>query len=335
MGNLPVEYGPLQRRWRQPWGWKFLTLTIPHGAEERARLRETGETEDGMEQDTRDLATRIWPKFWRWIKTHLDKDRGEELAPLFVKCLEMTVEETKAGREQEDQANGHAHYHVAVFAPFLHKNIINLYWSKALATCGRTCPSVSVEDVLAGTVPGSASTHEFYREDVARCFVTRRGSCGRPLSATYEDWQPEEGHIPWAVTDIREAYGDVSHELVKYLVKDVNVKTGRRVRSLEFARVYRAIEGRRRLTTSKAFKMPDPEPCRCENCKGELVEVDTETGEVNPSWTMRCLQPPDTPGQIKTEPVRDIVRDGMQRELVAQLRLWERERRVYQMELRL
>lgn len=324
MGNMPEGYGDLKRRWRQPWDWKLLTLTIPHGASERARLREKGETDAGVELDTADLATKVWPMFWRWLKAHVVKDRDEELIPLFVKCLEITVEPSRAGREADEQVDGHAHYHVAVFAPFLSKNVINLYWGKALAKAGRKCPSAAVEDVLAGTLPGSVSTHERYREHVERCFVTRRGSCGHSLAETREPWQPARGCIPWAVTDIRQAHGDPTHELVKYLVKDVNTKEGRRVRSVAFARAYRAVEGRRRLTSSKSFTMPEPESCRCESCSEDAL-----------TWEARSLVPPDTPGQNRTEPIVDIVRESLQRELVSEFRKWQRERRVYQTELKL
>ncbi len=265
MGEVPTEWRVLGERGSRAWGWKLLTLTVPHGR--------------GIEADARALARKLWPQFWRQFKAHVRKDCGEEVSPLYVRCLEIA----KTGSD-----DGHAHYHVAVFAPFVHRSYVNLLWGRALERAGYHCPQAPVHDVLKGTHPGAGGVHWYYSERVKGLFVTRRGTAGRPLV----------GAIPFPVTDLRSCHGDVSNELVKYLVKDVD--RGQRMPAKVFAKVYQAVDGMRRLSNSKALAPPSPEPMCCPQC-----ERDTLT------WKANALREPDTPPRGgRMESLRYAARDA-------------------------
>lgn len=293
MRNLPAEYCVLTERPGQPWGWKLLTLTVPHGR--------------GVVADAKALALTLWPKFWRQFKAHVRLDCGEELAPLMVKCFELA----KTGTD-----DGHAHYHIAILSPFVHKSYVNLLWGRVLQTAGYACPQAMVWDVFDGTAPGSASIHPYYRGRVESLFVTRRGPAGRRYN----------GAIPFPVTDLRQADGDVSNELVKYLIKDIH--EGQRIPAAEFEALYRAVDGRRRLSHSKAL-VPLPEtPVQCPHCAAErATEVDADGFEwvvAGMAWETINLRPPETPGHSILSALRYEVRE----EMVAQdQRYWERAKR--------
>lgn len=264
MADLPDEQRALASRARDPWGWKLLTLTVPHGR--------------GIQEDTRALARKLWPQFWRQFKAHVSVDRGETAPPLFVRCLEIA----KTGSD-----DGHAHYHVAVFAPFVHRSFVNLLWGTALTRAGYTCPEAPLPAVFDGSHPGAGAIHWHYANEVKALFRTRRGSAGRALTGT----------IPFPVTDLRQVHGDVSHELVKYLVKDVH--EGQRVAPRTYARIYQAVDGMRRLSSSRPLRRPEPEPMPCPHCAHPVLE-----------WTPVGLTEPDTPPRPgPMMGARDVARD--------------------------
>lgn len=285
MNALPDEYHALARRKVQPWSWKLLTLTVPHGR--------------GVGADTYNLRTKLWPRFWRTMTAHVRRDCGETMRPLYVRALEVA----RTGTD-----DGHAHYHVAVFAPFIHKSYVNLLWGRALSAAGYSCPRVDLDEVFAGTAKGAGPIHPYFRERVQSYFVTRRGTAGRALS----------GDIDFPVTDLRQAHGDVSHELVKYLIKDI--EKGKRLPPRVFAGIYKAVDGTRKLTTSRAFKARTREPMPCPLCDQASCRP-LPHGHVGPIqgvvWETINLGEPDTPPRAPNMDVRDEVREQIHADALA------------------
>lgn len=249
MRELPAEYEEAVSN--GGWGWRFLTLTVPHGR--------------GIKADVRDLRTRLWPAFVRQLRAHIRIDLGFALRPLFARTLEINA--------ADSADDGHAHYHIALLMPYVSRNLLGLWWGKEVAKSGRNAPAADVAAILDGSHPGAREEHPFYRERVAGYFVTRRGACGRPLADSCEAWQPATGKVPFPVVDFRRVEGDVSRELVKYLVKDVS-REGKRISPRVFAKVYEAVDGARRMSQSKPLRRPERQPCPCPECKapGEAME---------------------------------------------------------------
>lgn len=258
MANLPEEYEQLIRWRSHEWRWRFLTLTVPHGR--------------GIVTDTRDLVRRLWPKFWRWVSAHIAKDLHATVIPLFIKCLEITADE-----DRDD--DGHAHLHVAILSPFISRNLLGLWWGRALAETGRECPQASVSDVLDGTQKGAREEPAKYRAAVEQTFRTRRGPHGRPLAESQTPWQAEHGRVPFPVLDVRKTKADLADELVKYLVKDITAG-GDRIAPRAYAEVYKAVSGRRRLSNTRlagwVYKPPDV--C-CNACGRDALEWSTVAQE--------------------------------------------------------
>jgi hypothetical protein len=213
------------------WQERFLTLTIPHSG-----------------NVVRDLKTlpRAWKLFRRWLwlffadEHRLDKELLKLVA--FVRVTEVT-----AGRSNE----GHAHYHVYLYCPYVPHELARHLWGKALKQLGYTVPTRAVEAVIA-----EART-PFAAQQLRRAFVTRKGPKGRPLAET-----------EWPVLDLKQAYGNVETELVKYLVKDVVVEDGSAglIAPALYARIYEGLEGLRTIATSRKFFQEQPKDCFCEHC---------------------------------------------------------------------
>lgn len=232
------------------WREKFMTLTVPHSG----RVRE----------DVRELQ-RAWPRFWRLVRAHIDKDilrfesTGDraELAKLVAFCR---VIEVTPGEDWK----GHAHLHLWLVSPFIHHAVIAHFWGEALsqpyknmltqAECIR-----SVDEV----VEALPAARQRYGDQLRECFVTRRGRDGKPLSHV---WAP--------VIDFRKvSSGDMARELCKYLIKDGTRKNG----ELElidpklFAMIYAALEGSRAISTTRGLLVAPESDCYCHDCGGVFM----------------------------------------------------------------
>jgi hypothetical protein len=228
------------------WGWRFITLTIPH--------------EQGIARDLREAVRELWPRFVRQLAAHLERDRGErsEHRVTFIRALETTA---------EGEYGGHAHLHVLVFSPFLDHVMLRLWWGRALERTGRAVPRAGVADVLAGRVNvGALPMTERRAEQLRPWLVTRRGAAGRPLDS-----------IPWPVCDVRAAGEEPENELVKYLVKDVTA-SGERASAATLADLYCALDGLRTFGGSRGlWTLADvldllihgAPPCICGDCDRE------------------------------------------------------------------
>jgi Zn finger protein HypA/HybF involved in hydrogenase expression len=219
------------RNHRGEWHERFVTLTIAHSGDV-----------------VRDLKTlpKAWKLFRRWLwlffasEHRLDKELLKLIA--FVRVTEVT-----AGQSND----GHAHYHVWLYCPYIPHEVARHLWGKALRKFGYIVPMRPVEDVIA-----EART-PFAAAQLRRTLVTRGGPKGRPLTET-----------EWPVLDLKQAYGDVEAELVKYLVKDVVVEGGTTgmIDPELYARIYEGLEGLRTIATSRKFFQEDVKDCFCEQC---------------------------------------------------------------------
>lgn len=242
-GNKRVAYGGR-------WGEKFLTLTLPDSGDVRADV---------------DALQRAWTRFWRLLRTHVVKDvlRAED-KPLRRHVMQYMrycrVLEVTEGRQWQ----GHAHLHVWLVIPFVHHELLAHLWGQALAKSYQNAlvaaECVATVDELVEALPHSR--RRLAETQLRQWLVTRRGRDGRPLALA---WRP--------VLDIRPVRSDaMGAELCKYLVKDgeIDPATGRlqRMDPEVFARIYRALEGRRAITSARGLLEPPISDCYCHHCGG-------------------------------------------------------------------
>lgn len=192
--------GYVERRLGRPrWSWKHLVLTLPHGA--------------GVEADVRDLAKRLWRGYWRRVVQYVKETTGHRL--VYIRSLEVT-----AGRTRD----GHAHMHVAVYAPFLDHALLRAWWGQEIAKAGgvvvppdsdaprvagrRYVPSVTREALLSGAYDSGLPVDARDMARRARLLRTRKGAQGRDLAV-----------IPWPNVWVEGRMAPA--ELAKYVVKDV------------------------------------------------------------------------------------------------------------------
>lgn len=245
------QQGPGGRlRYGGVWREKFMTLTVPHSG----RVRD----------DVRELQ-RAWPRFWRLVRAHIDKDilqfespsDREALAKLVAFC--RVIEVTPG-----DDWKGHAHLHLWLVSPFIHHAVIAHFWGEALsqpyknmltqAECIR-----SVDEI----VEALPAERRRYADQLRECFVTRRGKDGKPLTHA---WAP--------VIDLRKvASGDMARELCKYLIKDGTRKDGQLefIDPKLFAMIYAALEGSRAISTTRGLLVAPDSDCYCHDCGGVFM----------------------------------------------------------------
>ncbi|MDB4985917.1 MAG: hypothetical protein JWN04_1095 [Myxococcaceae bacterium] len=232
------------RKHGSAWNERFMTLTIPHSGDV-----------------VRDLKTLplAWKLFRRWLwlffagEHRLDKDLLKLIA--FARVTEVT------GGQNND---GHAHYHVWLYCPYLPHEIARHLWGKALRRFGYAVPMRAVDAVIA------EARNPFAAGQLRRALVTRAGPKGRPLAET-----------EWPVLDLKQAYGDVEAELVKYLVKDVVVECGTAgmIAPELYAFIYEGLEGLRTIATSRKFFQENVKDCFCDECGSTRLKRAVTTPE--------------------------------------------------------
>ncbi len=212
------------------WRERFLTLTIRHSGD--------------IERDVASISA-AWRMFRRKLWSFFEHEYHLRTAILrelrFVRVLEITP-----GRRNE----GHAHFHVYLLSPFLPHEFVRHAWGEILGGLGYETPMMSRVAVL------DAIESKFRRQCVERLLTTRGG---QPLA-----------EVHWPSVDIEECYGDVAHELVKYLIKDAELRHGELtlIDPALGARIYKALEGVRTLATSRGFIIRERKACFCEECGG-------------------------------------------------------------------
>jgi hypothetical protein len=240
---------------------KMLTLTLPHSGD--------------LRRDVRTLP-RAWRWFWRWLREHLELDRGIEKL-IVSRLVYMRVIEVTAGQKRD----GHAHMHVYLIAPYVHHEMIGLLWARAISRCGyvldRRCAPTPLAEVLGQEMA------EWRRKQLSQFLVERRG--GAPLDS-----------VPNPVVDIQECYGGIENELIKYLIKDAERdEDGALVFDDEFlACVYEGTEGVRMVQTSRGFWVEcGKATCACEECGSVRVRRKLEKAkpvdESDPVWSAMDL----------------------------------------------
>lgn len=221
------------------WTEKFLTVTLPHSG-----------------SMSRDIATlpKAWRAFWKLIRTHLELDRGltkSQIAQIvYVRVIEVT-----AGQQND----GHAHMHVYLISPYLHRAVLQLHWARTLEACGYEVNACTKPTPLAELL--AKEMQEWRRAELQRLLVTRRN--GEPIT-----------EVPNPVIDIKQCYSGVEHEIIKYLVKDAERdKHGVLQFDEDFlARVYEGTEGFRMVQTSRRFWLPmNSKQCTCSKCGGMKI----------------------------------------------------------------
>lgn len=236
------RWGSLTRTHRLPegaWGERFLTLTLPAGKDVK-----------------RDLAALpdAFARFMRDVRAHLKVDRG--LSEKRMKALAFVrATEVAPG----DQKHGHAHLHVYLFSPFMHREFLAVLWSRALAHFGYQCPQVPLADVLA--------KHEGKprkKRELGELLVTRRGVHGRPLDP-----------VPMPIVDLEWADNNVADYLIKYIIKSEQALEGGAVTTdvdLLIA-AYEGLENQRAIQPSRGFFVDEEGPgCRCGQCGNPHLE---------------------------------------------------------------
>jgi hypothetical protein len=190
---------------------KLLTLTVPHVREH-------------------DVATRIGFVMGAW--------------PYFLKALNAWLRERGAGgtewlRHAEwtigDDEQGHPHWHVWFFGPYLPRERLLAWWSEALVRVG---------------------------------FAAELGPLGQRelLGGLVVDIRAVRGG------DVEDGEGIVT-EVIKYMTKDI-VARGTYVAPATYARVYESLDGRRPLQASRGFlALGRQEPCcmQCGAARASLV----------------------------------------------------------------
>jgi hypothetical protein len=210
------------------WRERFLTLTIPHSGD--------------IERDVAAICV-AWRPFRRRLWRFFAREHGLTKALLhelrFVRVLEVTP-----GQRDE----GHAHLHVYLLCPYIPHEFARHAWGEALSTVGYKTPSKKLSHLLADLEA------DFRRQQLERVLKGRGGQLPR--------------NVYWPVVDLRECYGDVERELVKYLIKDAESKHGELglIDAVLGARIYKALEGVRTIATSRGFMGPEDKRCTCTAC---------------------------------------------------------------------
>lgn len=217
------------------WGERFLTLTVPHSGDVSADARELARASNEFARRVRSyLVEDVWKA------EGLGTKRAAQLARLwsYVRVMEVT---------QSD--DGHAHLHWWMLGPFIARPVLAELWARSLSASYRNrLPWRSVATQLEEVNPR-------FRVRAARAFLTRRNGV-----------LPDRTRVP--VVDVRKADGDVSKELVKYLLKDASWQTDGTLAYEEpaaWARLYEALEGRRTLVASRGFHVERP-AMECPSC---------------------------------------------------------------------
>lgn len=274
---IAAKLAPKQVR-SDPMQERFLTLTMPRVPEEA-----------GGAQAAVEIVAKAWSIFWDRLRAYwsrkVDTARMEQIR--FVRVLEAT-----AGRD----ALGHVHIHCWLIAPYARVEVIRWFWGQALISAGyepdRDNPDhwVSKREIIerllvtADAVPESQTT---LRDGLrsAAASIKQRG----------------KQFLFWPRIDVRKVYtktnrvsgadgdraADLADELIKYLVKDLG-GLGNTVLmpAATWAAIYRGLDGRRALTTSRGFwSAVRKSGCPC--CSARY------------SWELHA--PPDAPA----EPLRE------------------------------
>ena len=229
------------------WNEKFLTVTIPHSGNIRDDVRQI---------------QKGWPKFWRLLKAHVEKDLLADEHPDYRKMLMAhmrycRVLEVTPGED----GRGHAHMHLWLVLPFVHNEVIAHLWGEALDWSYKrrlaASNAVRLVDDLIENLPDSRKA---FGDQLRSYLVTMRGKYGQPLVAV---WKPS--------IDIRKVKsGQVAAELCKYLIKDAEKKAGELdyIEPRMFARIYAALEGRRAICSSRGLFIVLESECYCHDCGG-------------------------------------------------------------------
>jgi hypothetical protein len=262
-----VQRNRLHHRWRrkQRFGERFITLTVPHAADEGPKTRIQ-------------IVKRAWPLFRRDLMALLNQQAstfqkgkregmlinpftGEEL-DLAALCSWVRVLEWTPGGD----GLGHPHLHLWVLSQFIPRRWIQVHWSLAVAAV--------------------------------------------------------RGHREVCMVDVRACGPDVVKELIKYLIKDIDV--GGRVRVEVYGQVWDELEGARLRQSSAGFAQWElPQERICPEC-GHQAEQ---------GWQMRVESqlPELAEVDYRLEPITlpILPRDGPVRSehLAALERLWQQRKR--------
>jgi len=209
-------------RWRR--AQEFLAQ---RGKDLLLRTIETGDVGLRIE-----MLWRAWPRFRKKLARHLKERRHPDLT------LHRAAEWTPGHDGQ-----GHPHFHLWLFAPFIEKSLLAALWTEALREVGAPFEAweTAIVDIRAIKTPPMNLARELLKGDHRHGvrFASLEASDGRPLSG---------GEAVFVYAD-----GWTIQELFDRCDPDV------------IAEVYMAFEAKRFTQASAGFFLEVPPP-RCENC---------------------------------------------------------------------
>ncbi|MDD9943428.1 MAG: hypothetical protein OXU20_20480 [Myxococcales bacterium] len=221
------------------WGARMLSLTLRAGKDVR---RDLAALPDAFE------------RFMRALRKHLTSDRGvtrERLEALaYVRATEIAL---------GDEKHGHAHLHVYLFSPYIHKEFLAVLWSRALRHLGYQYPMVPLGEVLA---PFADKPRQL--RQLRKLLVTRRGPHGRPLDP-----------VPKPIVDPRIADRNIGGYMFKCVIKSEQALDGGAVTNDVdlIVAAYEGLENQRAIQASRGFFVDEEGPgCRCGECGNPHLE---------------------------------------------------------------
>lgn len=208
------------------WGEKFLTLTVPHFEASEFRDPYAGplpegcrHTQGSLVQQRIECLFRAWRLFSLKLRKHwrpLEKRRGEPCR--FYRAFEWTPGSDGAG---------HPHFHLWLFCPFLDRTLVLDWWRDSLRRAGLltvdTYETLMV-DIRAIHSRPTEFAHELIKRDDAIRFSRLRATSSGEDVIDYADG--------WTLAEVAEG---------RLLPKD------------DAAEVYKALEARRIVQTSRAL----------------------------------------------------------------------------------
>lgn len=170
------------------WSEKMLTLTTPHS---------------GCPVTDARLIKRAWRIWTRKVEDHLRKDRGAELAPIWLRTIEAAAAGTGV----------HMHQHVWWLGPYLEHAVARHLWGQALVDVGASgVPEIPRGEALSKAIDARAG----------KWLQTRRGANGRPLQT-----------VRWPHVYIEKANADSASKYVAKLDVSLYVTKGSEVMQME------------------------------------------------------------------------------------------------------
>lgn len=230
---------------------KMLTLTLPHFGLEDASGVVREESRDSLHARIVALF-KAWPLFLRRVNAWFRR-RGER-SVAYHRAFEWTP-----GKRESDR-DGHPHFHVYFWAPWMPIDLLRAWWAESLREVGWRVDTYTDEETGHERDRVSVHLRQLRSFDWRAVRELMKGGKRSALTLSRVDFKRRDESRDWSMSFRGGAGVDAFSYSEGWTLGDVEG-----VDAATLARLYMALEGRRLTQANAGFFLED-EPCSCGRC---------------------------------------------------------------------